>query len=140
MVFCVGVPGFEPGTPCSQSRCASRTALCPDNRGGEGGIRTPGSLWDYDSLANCWFQPLTHLSVFRGFASAKVHLFPFRATLSPTFFNYFSSFYILSANQRFTETNPGVFMTFHMKNHGFSRIFSVFYAMKDEKISQNNGI
>ncbi len=26
----VGVPGFEPGTPCSQSRCASRAALHPD--------------------------------------------------------------------------------------------------------------
>ena len=25
----VGVPGFEPGTPCSQSRCANRTALHP---------------------------------------------------------------------------------------------------------------
>ncbi len=29
--FVVGVPGFEPGTPCSQSRCASRAALHPDN-------------------------------------------------------------------------------------------------------------
>ena len=27
--FYVGVPGFEPGTPCSQSRCANRTALHP---------------------------------------------------------------------------------------------------------------
>ena len=88
----VGVAGFEPATPCSQSRCASRTALCPDKLGGEGGIRTPGSLWDYDSLANCWFQPLTHLSVFRGFASAKVHLF----FISPTLFfkkNYFFYFF-----------------------------------------------
>ena len=31
MLFsCVGVPGFEPGTPCSQSRCANRTALHPE--------------------------------------------------------------------------------------------------------------
>ena len=30
---------------------------------GERGIRTPGKeLYPYDSLANCWFQPLTHLS------------------------------------------------------------------------------
>ena len=29
-VFLVGVPGFEPGTPCSQSRCANRTALHPE--------------------------------------------------------------------------------------------------------------
>ncbi len=26
----VGVAGFEPTTPCSQSRCANRTALHPD--------------------------------------------------------------------------------------------------------------
>ena len=28
--FFVGVAGFEPATPCSQSRCANRTALHPD--------------------------------------------------------------------------------------------------------------
>ena len=28
--FIVGVVGFEPTTPCSQSRCANRTALYPD--------------------------------------------------------------------------------------------------------------
>ena len=28
----VGVVGFEPTTPCSQSRCANRTALHPDGR------------------------------------------------------------------------------------------------------------
>ena len=27
----VGIPGFEPGTPCSQSRCANRTALHPES-------------------------------------------------------------------------------------------------------------
>ena len=27
----VGVKGFEPSTPCSQSRCANRTALRPDS-------------------------------------------------------------------------------------------------------------
>ena len=26
----VGVAGFEPTTPCSQSRCANRTALHPE--------------------------------------------------------------------------------------------------------------
>ena len=31
LFFCVGVPGFEPGTPCSQSRCANRTALHPES-------------------------------------------------------------------------------------------------------------
>ena len=29
--FTVGVPGFEPGTPCTQSRCANRTALHPES-------------------------------------------------------------------------------------------------------------
>ena len=29
---------------------------------GEGGIRTPGTLIEYVSLANWWFQPLTHLT------------------------------------------------------------------------------
>ena len=29
---------------------------------GEGGIRTPGTLIGYVSLANWWFQPLTHLT------------------------------------------------------------------------------
>ncbi len=27
----VGVAGFEPATPCSQSRCASRAALYPED-------------------------------------------------------------------------------------------------------------
>lgn len=30
--------------------------------GGEGGIRTLGTLLAYGSLANYWFRPLTHLS------------------------------------------------------------------------------
>jgi hypothetical protein len=31
--------------------------------GGEGGIRTLGTLLAYGSLANYWFRPLTHLSM-----------------------------------------------------------------------------
>ena len=31
VVIYVGVKGFEPSTPCSQSRCANRTALRPEN-------------------------------------------------------------------------------------------------------------
>ena len=60
----VGIAGFEPATSCSQSRRDNRTTLHPEfSFGGERGIRTPGTLIEYDSLANCWFQPLTHLSV-----------------------------------------------------------------------------
>ena len=61
----VGVAGFEPATSCSQSRRANRTTLYPEYRVqlcGERGIRTPGTLDRYVSLANWWFQPLTHLS------------------------------------------------------------------------------
>jgi hypothetical protein len=32
----VGVAGFEPATPCSQSRCASRAALYPEEGVGVG--------------------------------------------------------------------------------------------------------
>ena len=75
-LFRVGAPRFELGISCSQSRRDNRASLCPEHvvsskktpcwaslPGGEGGIRTPGTLIEYDSLANCWFQPLTHLSV-----------------------------------------------------------------------------
>ena len=47
----VGVPRFELGTPCSQSRCANRAALHPElnysiylKRCGERGIRTLGTV------------------------------------------------------------------------------------------------
>ena len=49
--FLVGAPGFEPGTPCSQSRYANRTALRPEiclqlseKSCGERGIRTLGTV------------------------------------------------------------------------------------------------
>ncbi len=121
LIINVGVVGFEPTTPCSQSRCANRTALYPEKsylndpfdqfillslkrpydppeassgyanrtacppkpwrrralysvnkkenrpygnfmilrREGDSNPRYP---YGYGSLANCWFQPLTHLS------------------------------------------------------------------------------
>ena len=54
MTYIVGAPGFEPGAPCSQSRCANRTAPCPDTfykewfyykTGRGGGIRTRGTCF-----------------------------------------------------------------------------------------------
>ena len=39
---------------------------------GEDEIRTRGTLIAYDSLANCWFQPLTHLS--KVFCAERAHL------------------------------------------------------------------
>ena len=65
LIFTVGAKGFEPSTPCSQSRCASRTAPYPEvclTLAEKGGFEPPVPLAEYDSLANCWFQPLTHLS------------------------------------------------------------------------------
>ncbi len=31
LILDVGAAGFEPAAPCSQSRCANRTALRPEN-------------------------------------------------------------------------------------------------------------
>ena len=44
-----------------QARRAVFIPLC-----GEGGIRTPGTVIPYVSLANWWFKPLTHLTLFTG--------------------------------------------------------------------------
>ena len=51
LILCVGAPGFEPGTPCSQSRCATELRYAPNMYSflrvsiacGEGGIRTRGT-------------------------------------------------------------------------------------------------
>ncbi len=63
----VGVKGFEPSTPCSQSRCANQTALHPDNRpalqsliqnlGGAGGTRTPDLFLAKESRSLCATAP-----------------------------------------------------------------------------------
>ena len=84
--FHVGVAGFEPATSCSQSRRADRATLHPEflpdrfenikstcdmmlptfllarKVAERGGFEPPVPLFGYGSLANCWFQPLTHLS------------------------------------------------------------------------------
>ena len=65
--FFVGVVGFEPTTPWSQTRCANRTALYPEINlnifAERGGFEPPVQNNPYDGLANRWFQPLTHLSL-----------------------------------------------------------------------------
>jgi hypothetical protein len=67
--FFVGVVGFEPTTPWSQTRCANRTALYPENdslfilSAERGGFEPPVQNDPYVGLANRWFQPLTHLSL-----------------------------------------------------------------------------
>jgi hypothetical protein len=82
----VGVAGFEPATSCSQSRRANRATLHPEKSffpepvlwrpaiplwpdrtniqmfAERGGFEPPVPFNEYGSLANCWFQPLTHLS------------------------------------------------------------------------------
>ena len=68
--------------------CGIPLSLC----GGEGGIRTPGTLIEYDSLANCWFQPLTHLSQCSD--STKKHSFSYlsKAVQRYKHFSYLPTF------------------------------------------------
>ena len=66
-----GHPDSNWGSPAPKAGAITGLRYAPGTKktpfgaslGGEGGIRTPGTLIEYDSLANCWFQPLTHLSV-----------------------------------------------------------------------------
>ena len=60
LVCYVGIPGFEPGTPCSQSRCANRTALHPDN------------LIDSGDKS---ILKISNLQIFRAFFSENINFF-----------------------------------------------------------------
>ena len=95
LIFIVGAKGFEPSTPCSQSRCASRTAPYPEvcfYLGGEGGIRTPGTpcgVRQFSKLLVSATHPPLQGASFCLNAGAKVHLF----SIPPNFFfSYFSSY------------------------------------------------
>ncbi len=46
-IYSVGVKGFEPSTPCSQSRCANRTALRPERNKADGFIFRVQSYGDF---------------------------------------------------------------------------------------------
>ena len=99
--FFVGVAGFEPTTFCSQSRRDTGLRYTPKifanirtslrrfkifllsvfrieemsfcSLAERGGFEPPVRVTPYDSLANCWFQPLTHLSRwFPNFGTANV--------------------------------------------------------------------
>ncbi len=66
----------------TKKRLPIRQSLSKKNlRGGERGIRTPGTVIPYDSLANCWFKPLTHLSVLDLKSMAKISSFCVSANL-----------------------------------------------------------
>ena len=56
----VGAKGFEPSTPCSQSRCANQAALRPDVCffGGAGGTRTPDLFRAKETRSLCATAPL----------------------------------------------------------------------------------
>ena len=95
----VGAKGFEPSTPCSQSRCASRTAPYPEKKDDlhrllsfaeKGGFEPPVPLAGYDSLANCWFQPLTHLSSAVNCGCKNRHF--------PNNYNHFLQFFSLKSS------------------------------------------
>ena len=47
----------------NRSSNSNKFGCCFHFFGGERGIRTPGTVNPYGSLANCWFQPLTHLTM-----------------------------------------------------------------------------
>ena len=63
----VGVAGFEPATSSSQTRRDNRATLHPEillryfimRRGRDSNPRYP---YEYNTLAGCRFQPLSHLS------------------------------------------------------------------------------
>jgi hypothetical protein len=65
--------GIEPATCCLEGSCSIQlsyeTLFCCAERGG---FEPPVQFNPYDSLANCWFQPLTHLSV--GFSEKEVQI------------------------------------------------------------------
>ena len=48
----VGAAGFEPATPCSQSRYANRTALHPDDRQTVSGLNRVANIRDWANIAN----------------------------------------------------------------------------------------
>ena len=90
-----GMPGFcACGRPSGKLafRAASRThkkSRAPLAHGfllllcGEGGIRTPGTVIPYVSLANWWFKPLTHLTGHHsgyGFLNGTANINLFRRT------------------------------------------------------------
>ena len=54
----------------------------------KGGFEPPVPIAGYDSLANCWFQPLTHLSSALN-CGAKLGFFPIPANVFVTFFHLF---------------------------------------------------
>ena len=105
LMFYVGAKGFEPSTPCSQSRCASRTAPYPEKKDdsasssffrGEGGIRTPGT--------HCWIRQFskllvsaTHPPLLGVELRCKSRLFSdTRKCFLPNFFNYYACLLIFS--------------------------------------------
>ena len=57
----------------------------------KGGFEPPVPLAGYDSLANCWFQPLTHLSSAVN-CGAKVGFFPLPTSI---FYHFFYRKYVI---------------------------------------------
>ena len=57
----VGVAGFEPTTPCSQSRCANRTALHPEWSFFQNRCKGNGLFCNLQIFGNLFFQKQTHL-------------------------------------------------------------------------------
>ena len=63
----VGAKGFEPSTPCSQSRCANQAALRPEQNGGAEEIRTPGLFRAREARSQLRYSPVTTGSILPAF-------------------------------------------------------------------------
>ena len=59
-MYLVGAKGFEPSTPCSQSRCANQTAPRPEINGGAEEIRTPDLFRAREARSQLRYSPLAN--------------------------------------------------------------------------------
>ncbi len=92
----VGVPGFEPGTPCSQSRCANRTALHPV------GCCMIQNVWSRFEIAGAKLriisEPCNFLDAFFQFFAFKIFFWLSTVSLHLIYIIYNDLFYQISSN------------------------------------------
>ena len=79
----VGVAGFEPTTPCSQSRCANRTALHPESFSLKA-MQRYAFLFTYARLCNIFFNFSRQSSPFKGQKVCSPNSLPFSIFAGPS--------------------------------------------------------
>ena len=94
---------------------------------GERGIRTPGTVIPYDSLANCWFKPLTHLSVLDLKSRAKISRF----LQSANFFAYY--FFTMSKTSTIFALHNRILLCRHNLSSGY--LATIYLNFNGEKIN-----